>query len=337
MFASMVKRLVWLSVALLLGIGIVLALAVALRRPAVPLPIVIVQLQAPYCGLLQIAQAKAYFAEQGLHVTIRSVQTGYEAIHQVLRGDADIGGAAETPFARTLAEGKQPKIIASIFSSRWSSGIVARKDHGIVQAADLKGKRLGYVFGTNGHYDLETFLSFNDIALSSVQMVSAPPDALVTAILLGQVDAASIWLPYLMQMQQKLGDKATTFYSTEAYVQTFNLVVRPDYVAHNRVAVERLLRALLKAEAFAATYPEQAMAIVAAASGLDPALLGRHGNAPTYELTLKQSLLIATENQVRWFLRRGLVSGTGQFPDVLAAIETAPLRALKPSAVTISK
>ena len=337
MRAMHVKRVVFPAVALmLLGIATALVLHASLRRPAALLPVVIVQLQVPHSGLLQIAEAKAYFAEQGLNVTLKTVLTGNEAISQVLRGDADVGSTAETPVAKALAEGKQPRIIATIFSSRWSSGIVVRKDHGILQPADLKGKRIGFVFGTNTHYDLETFLSFHDIALASVSMVPGMPDELVAAMLAGKLDATSIWMPYMTQLQQKLGDQVETFYPKEGYAQTFNLVVRADYVAHNRVAVDRLLRALLEAESFAETHPEQAIGIIAKASGLDSGTLRGHGDALTYELTLKQSLLIATENQIRWYVRRGLAPGA-PFPDVLAAIETEPLRALKPSRVTISK
>ena len=335
-----VKQWWWLAVVLLLAIGIAFALKPLFLRPVAPLSIVIAQLHLPHSGLLQIAQAKGYFAEQRLHVTVRRVLLGNEAVTQVLRGEADVGTTAETPVARALAEGKQPKIIASIFSSRWISGIVVRSDHGITQPLDLKGKRIGYVFGTNTHYDLETFLSFHDIALASVTMVPGMPDKLAEAMLLGELDAVSLWIPYLTQLQHQLGDKATTFYPNEGFMQTVILVVRPDYVARHRDAIDRLLRALLKAEAFVETDPQQALAIIAAASNLDADVLRGHGNPLTYELTLKQSLLIATENQARWFLRRGLVPGKqpdDAGPDVLAAFETAPLRALKPSAVTVSK
>jgi NitT/TauT family transport system substrate-binding protein len=200
----------------------------------------------------------------------------------------------------------------------------------------LKGKRIGFVFGTNTHYDLETFLAFHNIPLDSITMVPRPPDALVTALVSGEVDAASIWIPFMTQAQQKLGDTAETFYPKEGYAQTFNLVVRSDYVARNRAATDRLLRALLKAEFFAETHPNEAIDIIASASGVDAGVLRGHGEPLTYELSLKQSLLLATENEVRWYFRRGLVP-SGPFPDVLHAIETEPLRALKPAGVTISK
>ena len=332
-----VRRVVSFAVAPLVGLGIVLVLYAHFRQPPPSLlPIVITQFATPHAGLLHIAEAKGYFAAEGLSVTIKTVETGHEAITQVLQGEADFGSSAETPIAKALAEGKQPRIIANIFSSRWSSGIVVRKDHGILQPADLKGKRIGFIFGTNVHYELETFLAFHNIPLDSVTLVPGTADELVTAITTGEVDAVTNWEPWISQIHQKLGNKAETFFPEGIYLETIALVVRPDYVARHRAAVDRLLRALLQAELFAETHPDQALSIIASASGLNASDLGGHGHPLIYELTLKQSLLRATENEVRWFFKRGLVAA-GPFPDVLEAFETEPLRALKPAGVTIVK
>lgn len=331
------RRAVLFAVAPLVGIGIVLVLYAHFRQPPPSLlPIVITQFATPHAGLLHIAEAKGYFAAEGLGVTIKTVVTGHEAITQVLQGEADFGTTAETPFAKALAVGKQPRVIANIFSSRWYSGIVVRKDHGILQPADLKGKRIGFILGTNVHYELETFLAFHNIPLDAVTLVPGTADELVTAITAGEVDAASNWEPWISQIHQKLGGNAETFYPEGMYLETVALAVRPDYVARHRPTVDRLLRALLKAELFAETHPDQALSIIASASGLNAGGLGARGRPLIYELTLKQSLLRATENEVRWFFKRGLAP-PAPFPDVLQAFETEPLRALKPAGVTIVK
>lgn len=304
--------------------------------PPAPLPIVIARLKVPHSGLIHIAVAKGYFTEEGLTVTIKTTQTGYEAITQTLQGEADVATAAETPIARILAEGKRVKVLATIFSSQWNSGLVVRKDRGISTPGDLKGKRIGYVFGTATHYELETFLAFYGIPLDSITMVRGKPDELVDALVAGNIDAASDWTPFLTQMQQKLGANAKTFSPKEFYSEMTNIVVRADYPVRHREETSRLLRALLKAEDFAKAYPDEAIHIVAAASDLDASELHGHGDPLTYELSLQQSLLLATENQVRWYFRRGMVAN-GPFPDVLHAFETEPLRALKPTSVTITK
>lgn len=331
------RRLMFLAAILVLGVITALILSPSFRPPPPsPLPIVIARLKTPHSGLVHIAEAKGYFAEEGLNATIKTTPTGYEAITQVLQGEADVASAAETPIARTLAEGKQIKVIATMFSSQWNSGLVVRKDHGITKPADLKGKRIGFIFGTATHYELETFLAFHNIALDSISMVPGKPDEIENAIVSGKVDAASIWTPYLTRIQQKLGNNAETFSPKEFYSEMTNLVVRSDYPTRNRDETDRLLRALHKAESFGKSDPDEAVSIIASTSGFDASALRGHDEPLTHELTLKQSLLLATENQVRWYFRRGMVP-KGPFPDVLQAFETEPLRAIKPAGVTITK
>lgn len=306
------------------------------QSPPSPLEIVIARLKTPHSGLLHIADAKGYFAEEGLAATVNTAPTGYEAIGAVLRGEADVGTAAETPIARALDEGKPIKVVATIFTSTANAGIVARQDRGIVQPADLTGKRIGFVFGTATHYMLETFLAFNSIPLDSVVLVPIKADDMVTALMSGAVDAVSTWNPSFAQVQRQLGNTAKTFSSGDFYAETANLFVRADYPTHHREAIDRLLRALLKAETLAATDPDEAIGIIASVSGNDARQFRDGWNARTYRVTLSQSLLVATENETRWFLRRGLVPD-GPLPDVLNAFETEPLRALKPSGVSIVK
>ena len=336
-----IRRVAAVVLGLLVTLALALALALALNyrfrpHPHSPLPVVIVRFNTPHCGLLHVAEAKGYFAEEGLTARIVTTLTGIDAIDQVLRGDADVATATETPIALALAAGKQVKVIATIFSSQWHVGLVARKDHGIVKAADLKGKRVGFVFGTAAHYQLEAFLAFHGIPLDSISMLPGTPDELSTDLVSGKLDAISTWTPYMARVQQKLGSNGQTFLPNEFYKQMTNLVVRKDYVMRNRGATERLLRALLKAESFVKSHPDAAIDIIAAASGVPDTELRGHGDPLTYELTLKQPLLLAMENEVRWAFRRGLVP-IGPFPDVLRAFEPEPLRALKPDGVTISE
>lgn len=306
-----------------------------LTRPS-PIPIAISRLKSPHSGLLHIAEAKGFFTEEELAATINTVPTGYVALQEMLNGKADVGAAAETPIAKMLAEGNQLKVVATIFTSVMNVGIVGRKDRGILKPQDLTGKRIGVVFGTATHYMLETFLAFHKIPPDSVTIIPAKPDSIVDALVSGDLDAAASWNPFLARMRQQLGDNAQSFSPGDFYAETYNLVVRPDHLPEHREAVDRLLRALLKAEAFANASPEEANRIIATASDADPSLSDITKEPLTHEVTLKQSLVLATENEVRWHFRRGLVP-PGPYPNVLDAFDPTPLRRLKPSGVTVVK
>jgi ABC-type nitrate/sulfonate/bicarbonate transport system substrate-binding protein len=323
--------------ALIAGLAVVAGYVLRERPSAgAPIPVVIARLQTPHSGLVHIAQVKGYFAAAGVDATIQTRDTGYEAMTEVFAGRADFATSAETPIARALAEGKQPRVIATIFSSQWNSGIVGRRDRGVLQPADLKGKRIGFVFGTATHYMLETFLAFHGIPLGAVDLVPKKPAEMLGALTSGEVDAASIWTPFMTSLRDALADNASFFSPKDFYSETTSLMVRPDYLPANREAVDRVLKALLRAEEFARHNADEAVQIIANVSDTSVQSLKGHGDPLTYDVTLQQSLLLAVENEVRWFLRRGLAPARA-FPNVIEAFEVEPLRTLKPAAVSITR
>lgn len=301
-----------------------------------PVAVTIARLPVPHSGLIHIAQARKSFARSGLAATIVDAPTGYEAMTAVLERKADFATAAETPIARALAEGKPIAVVATIFTSQWNSGIVARRDRGISVAADLRGKRIGHVRGTATHYMLETFLAFHRIALADVTLVPLRPDEVVAALVGGTIDAASIWTPYLTRLRAQLGALAVDFPPTDFYSERTNLVVSRDDVRRRPEVIERVLGALYEAERFAQAQPDEAVAIVAKASGMEPAALRGNGDPLTFELTLHQALLLSVENEISWHFDRGLVA-RGPYPELLPAFATEPLKRVKPSGVTLAK
>ena len=338
----------WSRPRILVVAGAVLAVVVgcsmALRQrfadvPPAPLPITIARLPVPHSGLLHIARHNGYFERVGLEATMLDTATGHESIQATLEGRADVGASAETPVARAIAQGRALRVVATIFTSQWNSGIVARRDHGIDQPAALRGKRIGHVTGTATHYMLEVFLAFHRIPLDAVTLVALAPDALAGAMQAGQIDAAALWTPHLSRLQQALGANGKTFVPKDFYAETFNLVLRAERDIRGDEALRRLLRALWMAERFARDEPAQALSIVAQASGMqDTAPLHPQGDAAplTFELTLQQSLLLAVENEIEWLIRRRMVQPAASI-DVLAAFDPEPLRAIKPAAVGIVK
>lgn len=170
--AALTQRLRFAVPAVLVAAVIAIHTLLFPNRPAAELkPMSIARLATPHSGLLLVAEAKGFFIEEGLKVDIRTSQSGYDAINQILAGKVDIGTAAQTPIARALAEGNRPKVIATIYASQWNTGIIARKDRGIASPADLQGKRIGFVFGSAAHYLMDVFLTFHRIPLASVSPV----------------------------------------------------------------------------------------------------------------------------------------------------------------------
>lgn len=335
----MFKKYGWIVVAMVvLATLIVLVIGVILTRPApiVLMPVVISKVQVPYAGLIDIAEEKGFFTEVGIQASIKPVEYGPQSIQAVLSGQADFGTAAETPIATALVAQKPIKIIATIFQFGDEPGLIADRSQGISNPEDLKGKRIGVVAGTVSQYLVEVYLAFNQIPLSDVKIVELTPTDLVHALTSHQVDAIAARNPQFTQAVHALGDRKLILPTRDIYRLYFNLVVRPEYLASNKAVVMRVLKALLMASAYIASNPDDAIRIIANNSKMDINDVRDHWNPLSYELTLSRALLIATESQARWIVKRGLVSG-GTMPDVLNAIELQPLQTLNPSGVTITR
>ena len=118
----------------------------------------------PISALIYIAQAKNYFRDQGLDVTLQGYSTGKEALQATADKKADLGTVADTPFVIfSLNSTEKIDIISTIGTSDENLAIVARKDKGILNPIDLTGKKIGVTLGTNGQYFLDSFLRVNGI------------------------------------------------------------------------------------------------------------------------------------------------------------------------------
>lgn len=285
-------------------------------------------------GLVLIAQAKGYFAEEGLKLTIRSQSTGKAALETALNGEADLATVAEIPVMFAAINGRPVSIVATIFRTEKDHGIIARKDKGIAKPANLKGKRIGATLGTSGHFALDAFLIQQKLSIGDLKLRNLKPEEMAVALPKGDIDAAATWRPHLSALQTRLGDNGMTFYTEGAYEITFNIAGTRDYIAGHPGTIEKFLRALIRAERFSKEEAGVARKLMAEAMGMDAARLLEMWPGYRFGVSLDQGLLLALENEARWAIRNKLVKKAGM-PNYLNHIHLDGLAAVKPAAVTI--
>jgi NitT/TauT family transport system substrate-binding protein len=328
----------------LAGIMIVLVVAVAgffavSRRqpaPAEPTEALTIATNMAYqgSGLVIIAQEKGYFAAEGLRVVLKPHTSGKAALDAVLTHKAEIATAGDTPIMFAAIAGERVALLATLFVARKDQGIVGRRDRGMVSLGDLQGKRVGLMRGTSSDFVLDTLLVAHKLLASDITIVPLQPEEFVQALLDGQVEAISMWQPYVSIAQRALGDRAITFYAENLYVTTLNLVSRHDLVTSRPATIVKCLRALVRAEGFIRERPAEARALIAAATKIDRALLEELLSTSTYAITLDQALVTSLEEQSRWALKYKLTSGT-QMPNYLTVLYLDGLQAVKPQAITV--
>jgi ABC-type nitrate/sulfonate/bicarbonate transport system substrate-binding protein len=308
-----------------------------LRKPASPPEKVTIAISKSLSPVLvNIAEAKGFFREEGLDVTLQIHSSGKAALQSLVDGKADLAAAADTPIMFAMMKGALLSVLATINTSTRDEAIVAVKDRGIAAAADLKGVRVGVTLGTAGDYFLDSYLVLNALSRQEVDIVDMKPDEMTEALLQGKVDAVSTWQPQIANLRRVLGERGIMLHSDSIYTETFDIVSMRTLTRQRPEAIRRLLRALVKAEGFVAANPGESQRIIAEFCGLDAEVPAAIWNDFQYNLSLNQSLLVTLEDQARWAIKNGLVE-RGEMPNFFEAFYIDGLKSVKPDAVRIIK
>ena len=284
--------------------------------------------------LVQIALMKGYFAQEGLEATPQRHAFGKPALQSVIEGKADIATVGDTPIVFAVMDSKKITVLAGIQTSNRNEAIVARRDRGITGPVDLQGKKIGLTLGTTGHFFADCFLLAHGIGIEHVKIIDLKPDEMDTALSTGKVDAVSTWNPTVSQLKKKLGNNGTIFFGESIHTGNFCVVASQEYVKKNSAAIKKVLRALIKAEAFVQQHPEESRRLVAEFLKVDKGLLDEIWDIFTFRVTLDQALLVNFENQSRWVIKDRLVDRR-DMPNYLDFIYFDGLSAVKPEAVRI--
>ncbi len=332
------RRLYKASAAMALA-ALVLVLGYLATRPPPTQPsavetIVIATPPTPHTGLLRIAEAKGYFTEEGLIVSILPALHGPDAIRLVAQGKANLATASEVVVALAITKGEDLGIVANMLTADTMT-VVARRDRGVSAPSDLAQKKIGVSFGTAGEYFMWAYLIRHKIAPELVAFVDVSPNQIVQALTLGTIDAAATWQPIAFNAQSALGRyNSVSFAGDKAYVELHVLAGRRAFLKDHTSGLEKLIRALLKAEGFTRSAPDEALSIVAARLDMEAKDLRPIWMNFKFNIDLRQSHLATLEDQARWAMARGHAA-QGPVPNFLPHLYVGALLAVQPERVTV--
>jgi ABC-type nitrate/sulfonate/bicarbonate transport system substrate-binding protein len=333
------RRVAWALALAAAFLAVVVALAFAYARTrAVSTPppekLVIAVSSTPHAALLHLAAAKGFFDAEGLAVTLTPVSHGKAAMDLLAQGKTDLAAAAEVPFVISVLNGQALAIAATVVSVSSEMAVVARRDRAIAAPGDLAGKKVGATFGTSGEYFLWAFLIRHKLQPERVTLVDVLPGQLTKELARGTIDAASTWQPVRFGAESALGENAASFTEPNAYTVTHVVVARTEFLKAHRSAIEKLVRALLRAEEFNRDAPTQALALVADRLKIDARALQPGWQDLDFKVDLLQSQLITLEDEARWAMARGYAP-TGAVPNFLPHLYLDALLAARPERVTV--
>ncbi len=146
---------------------------------------------------------KGLFQKHGVDLKLKVVNTGTDMVNAMQKREVQIGDMSVTTFLKARHDGSPFTVVGLIMNDATATNaddplaIVARKDSGIRQVEDLKGKRVGLARGQTSDEYFKMVLSRRGMKYEDVRIenIMAPP-AIATALAQGKVDAVVSWEPF---------------------------------------------------------------------------------------------------------------------------------------------
>ncbi len=175
-------------------------------------------------ALIIVAENQSFFTQNGLDVDLKYYDTGLSALKGVLKKEVDLScPVGEYPAVGMILNGEKILSVASIDKVDYQS-VIGRRDRGIGNPSDLRGKRIGLILGTQQEFYLTRFLELNGIDAKGATFVSIQLSQAAESIFGGDVDAVVTPPPYTDTILEKLGSRAV-LWSVQSNQLTQQLVL----------------------------------------------------------------------------------------------------------------
>ncbi|MCY8920538.1 aliphatic sulfonate ABC transporter substrate-binding protein [Bacillus atrophaeus] len=222
---------------------------------------------------LLIAKEKGWFEEafekEGIKVKWTEFQSGPPQFEGLAADKLDFSQVGNSPVISGQAAGISFKEIGLSQDGLKANGILVKKDSGIHNLKDLKGKKIAVAKGSSGFDFLYKALDQEGLSADDVNIIQLQPDEATSAFENGAVDAWSIWEPYLSMETLKHEAKIiANGESTDLYSPGFTLV-RTKFADEYPDEVVRFLKVYDKAVAWQKKHREEAADLYADIKNLD--------------------------------------------------------------------
>jgi NitT/TauT family transport system substrate-binding protein len=286
-------------------------------------------------ALLCIAENQHLFSRNGLNVTSLKYDTGVGALDGMLKGEADIAvGTNEFPLVGRAFQKENISTIGCIAKSEFIY-LIGRKDRGIQNVTDLKGKSVGTTLRTIAHFYLGRFLELHGMSMKDITLVDVKtPAEWVNAVVEGDIDAIATAQPYANSAKDRLGANAIVWSAQSSQPMYAQAISTNEWITKHPELTGRFLKSLAEAEEYVDTHPAEANAIVQKWLNLDAEYMDTVWRQNQFSLSLDQSLITAMEDEARWMISNNLTTEK-QVPNFLDYIHEDGLRAIKPESVNI--
>ncbi|MFZ6774157.1 sulfonate ABC transporter substrate-binding protein [Undibacterium sp. SXout7W] len=233
---------------------------------------------------------------------------GPQMLEALSVGSIDFAMTGEPPPIFAQAAGSQLVYVGAEPAKPGVSAILVKPDSSLKTLADLKGKKIAFQKGSSAHYHVlravqQAGLQWSDITPAYL----APADARA-AFERGSVDAWAIWDPYWAALEQTASPRVLATGKGLVNNLTHYLSSRQFADQYPKV-IQLFFEELTRSDTFVQSNRPEAVAILAASTGLDKAtiasFLDRRPRSPVVYLT--QSIIDEQQRVADHFYQQKLI------------------------------
>jgi len=211
---------------------------------------------------LVLADQKGFFTEHGIEVEIIYYNSQTEVNSAVASGVVD-GGFMVLNDTLLDAVSENAKVVLLTDNSDGGDQIVSATD--ILNADDLRGKRIGTKRGSFGEFFVREMLEQKGISTSDLTFINVGPDE-VTESIPTVIDIGHTWEPYTSEALAKGFKVIFTSADTPGLIVD-TLAFRKPVIAERPEDIKAFIAAWFEALQYWQSNPEESNAIIAAATG----------------------------------------------------------------------
>jgi taurine ABC transporter substrate-binding protein len=218
-----------------------------------------------------ISVANGYFQKElgsSVHLTLFS--SGPAALSALASGDLPfMCGLGFPPVIAAIAKGVPLQVVFNQERYTKDAGLVVKTSSGIKSVAQLKGKTVAIVIGSQSSFELADFVKAAGISLSSVHQLNMTPPEMQSAWTTGAIQAAIVWDPVFDFLSSHGGTVLATDANLPANATSFNIcVANKSYAASHAAVAAAFEKALGDGASYLDANPTKALSVMAKAAGI---------------------------------------------------------------------
>lgn len=259
---------------------------------------------------------EAALKARGIGVKWVEFQFGPPILEAINTGNVDFGYTGDAPPIFAQVARANLLYVAAVPSKGYNQGIVVPDASPIKTLKDLKGKKVGFAKGSSAHNTIVAALEKAGLSYADITPVYLAPADATAAFASGNIDAWSIWDPYLAIAEN--GKARVIAFAKDVQESNSFFLANKDFTTSHGDIVALLNTTFAEEGKWAAANPAEIAAKLNEATGVDKAATKRAVERSEYTVVPINDRIIATQQETAdRFFKLGLIPKQVQVKDIV--------------------